>query len=587
MKRIYGILIGLMTAAAVGGSVSAQVAKQVEVTKDYIPQVAKAEKKSIEPNMVDTVTIRPDIDYTITPRSFSSALNTSRLRPASVTYWEYDRKYPFYLKAGVGYPLNTIADLYATTHRADVGYLTGYVNHQGQFSKIKVIDPSTQGIFNNNARQMLNRVGVNGGKYVGRYTLNGDVFYESDVYNRYPYETVNEYDPRKIDFENIALKLKFGDSFADLSHLNFMVDAGFDFYNDKSATVNFADLKAPTTADKYQQIAASASARIARNIGKRSMFSVAAGYRGYYGMRTLSHYRNTIASLAVRYGYKSKRMLDLKVGVDYHFDKVSLLAAKHHVMPYVYLGLNVRDNGRFVPYVELNGELHNNSYQELQRRNPYVAMLGYAGMPSMNSAESLPNTALYNLRFGFTGHTKNSRLAYRLYANMAFIDNSLYWYSVNRAFFGVELARRNICSINASVEYKPISSLIVEARVRGMIYTTFATVENALPAIEARLALRYTHRKFAIGASADLVGSSRWTSILKYRQGQDFQAMVAINPGVKVPTTVDVGLTADWFASDKCTVFIEGRNLANMNIYRWVYYREYGIHFTAGVKIQF
>ena len=69
MKRIYGILIGLMTAAAVGGSVSAQVAKQVEVTKDYIPQVAKAEKKSIEPNMVDTVTIRPDIDYTITPLS--------------------------------------------------------------------------------------------------------------------------------------------------------------------------------------------------------------------------------------------------------------------------------------------------------------------------------------------------------------------------------------------------------------------------------------------------------------------------------------------------------------------------------------
>lgn len=587
MKRIYGILIGLMTAAAVGGSVSAQVAKQVEVTKDYIPQVAKAEKKSIEPNMVDTVTIRPDIDYTITPRSFSSALNTSRLRPASVTYWEYDRKYPFYLKAGVGYPLNTIADLYATTHRADVGYLTGYANHQGQFSKIKVTDPSTQGIFNNSAQQMINRVGVSGGKYFGRYTLKGDVHYESDVYSRYPYDAVNEYDPRKIDFEDIALKLNFGDSFADLSHLNFAVDADFDFYNDKSATINFADMAAPSMNDKYQQIAVSAGARLARKIGARSTVSIGANYRGCFGLRTLSHYRNNIASVAVRYGYKSKRMLDLKVGVDYHFDQVSSLATKHHVMPYVYLGLNVRDNGRFVPYVELNGELQNNSYQELQRRNPYVAMLGYEGMPSMNSAESLPNTAIYNLRFGFTGHTKNSRLAYRLYANMAFIDNSLYWYSVNRAFFGVEIARRNICSINASVEYKPISSLIVEARVRGMIYTTFATVENAMPSIEARLALRYTHRKFALGASADLVGSSRWTSILKYRPGQDFQAMVAINPGVKVPTSVDVGVTADWFASDRCTVFIEGRNLANMNIYRWAYYREYGIHFTAGVKIQF
>lgn len=587
MKRIYGILIYLTMAVAMCGSASAQVAKQVEVTKDYMPRVAKAEKLEVEPNMVDTVKIRPDIDYTITPRSFSSALNTRRFRPASVTYWEYDRKYPFYLKAGAGYPLNTIADFYATTHRADVGYLTGYVNHQGQFSKIKVTDPSTQHVFNNNSRQMLNRVGVNGGKYVGRYTLDGDVYYESDVYSRYPYEIVNEYDPRKIDFENIALKLNFGDSFADLSRLNFAVYAGFDFYNDKSATINFSDLAAPSVSDKYQQIAASAGARIARKIGSRSMFSVGAEYRGYYGLRTISSYRNTIASLSVRYGYKSRRMFDLKVGVDYYYDKVSSLAAKHHVMPYVYLGLNVRDNGRFVPYIELNGELLNNSYQELQRRNPYVAMLGYACMPSMSSDESLPNTSVYNLRFGFTGHTRNSRLAYRLYANMAFVENSLYWYAVNRAFFGVELARRNICSINASVEYKPISSLIVEAQVRGMIYTTFATVENALPSIEARLALRYTHRKFAIGASADLVGASRWTSIVKYRPGQDFQTLVATNPGVRVPLTVDVGLTADWFVNDKCTIFVEGRNLANMNIYRWAYYREYGIHFTAGVKVQF
>ena len=85
MKRIYEILIYLTMAVAMCGSASAQVAKQVEVTKDYMPRVAKAEKLEVEPNMVDTVKIRPDIDYTITPRSFSSALNTRRFRPASVT----------------------------------------------------------------------------------------------------------------------------------------------------------------------------------------------------------------------------------------------------------------------------------------------------------------------------------------------------------------------------------------------------------------------------------------------------------------------------------------------------------------------
>jgi hypothetical protein len=51
--------------------------------------------------------------------------------------------------------------------------------------------------------------------------------------------------------------------------------------------------------------------------------------------------------------------------------------------------------------------------------------------------------------------------------------------------------------------------------------------------------------------------------------------------------TVDVGLDVDWFVSKHCTIFVEGRNLANANIYRWAYYREYGVHFTAGVKVQF
>ena len=38
---------------------------------------------------------------------------------------------------GAGYPLASEVDVYATTNRADVGYITGYVNHRGQFSKIK------------------------------------------------------------------------------------------------------------------------------------------------------------------------------------------------------------------------------------------------------------------------------------------------------------------------------------------------------------------------------------------------------------------------------------------------------------------
>ena len=211
-------------------SASAQVAKQVEVTKAYAPEIGEARKMDIAPNMVDTITLRPEIDYTITPRSFASALGTHRFNPATVTYWEYKRQYPFYLKVGAGYPLNTVGDLYATTHRADVGYLTGYAQHYGQYSKLRYKSGADGKIYKDNrSMQMNNKFGVMGGKYFGRYTLSGDLFYRMDTYHRYPLHNeyladgtpVLEFKRRKIDFEDVNLALSFGDSFADYSHLNF------------------------------------------------------------------------------------------------------------------------------------------------------------------------------------------------------------------------------------------------------------------------------------------------------------------------------------------------------------------------------
>ena len=587
MRLRNTILIFLATVSFVAVS-QAQVEKSVEVTKEFAPKVADARKKSVKPNMVDTVRIYPEIDYTITPRSFSSTLTTSRFRPAMVTYWEYNRQYPFYIKAGLGYPFNSVADFYATTHRADVGYLTAYVNHEGRYDNITVKDPGLEKVYDNASMRLINRVGVTGGKYVGRYTFDGDIYYESDVYNRYPYEKRLEQDPREINYENAALQLGFGDSFSDLSRFNFKVYGSADFYNDKSEQLWYTAMGEPTFENKIQQISASAGIKIARNIGRRSSFSLSADYKGWYGLREAKAYTDNLFSATLLFAHKTKRMLDFKVGATYAYDRLKGGTEKpHHILPYLYIGLNVRDNGRFVPFIELESKLQNNSYQELQRRNPYVAMLGYESLPMADRNRSLDNTTVYNVRFGFTGHTQNCKFAYRLYANMSFVKNSLYWYNIHRAFFGVEQARENIWSLSASVEYKPISSLLIELAAKGQTTSSFASVASAKPSYEAMLRLRYTHRKFAIGAKAQLVGPSIWTSIVAIPENADFDRIVAANPSVKLPMTVDVGLDVDWFVSKHCTIFVEGRNLANANIYRWAYYREYGVHFTAGVKVQF
>ena len=578
MKRYITILIAL---SVVSLSASAQVTKQVEVTKDYAPEIGSAHKMDITPNMVDTITLRPEIDYTITPRSFASALGTHRFNPATVTYWEYQRKYPFYLKFGAGYPLNTVGDLYASTHRADVGYITGYANHYGQYHRFKD--------YKSRANKMENRFGVMGGKYFGRYTLSGDLHYDLNSFSRFPLE--HSYTRRKIEYNDVQLSVNFGDSFADYSHLNFKVYGSADLYTDNSK--NFV------VEDRYQQMNATVGVALAREITEQGALSLNIDYQGYYGLKSLKSYKNSIVGATLLCRYRSGSLLDLNAGVKLYYDHNPANEGKSdkwHGFPVVNVSLNIGDSGRAVPYVEVDGELRNNSYYSLVKRNPYVSILG-EGNGMLQSNVALPNTDIYNVRFGISGHSASSKFAYRFYANMSFMLNDIYWYNVNQLFFDVVTANRNIWSLCGAIDYKPISQLLITAQVKGSLYDDMAwykdmNLAGALPDVEAMLKVRYSHKKFTLGLSAELYGRTKWVSIydekLFNKEDTTSKEMYGI---FNTPTSLNLSLYADWHINKTCTVFAEGNNLLGdvkgLATYRWAFYREMGASFTVGVKVQF
>ena len=547
----------------------AQVSREVEVTKQYVPKLQPAQKLDMVTDKQDTVTIRPEIDYTIAPKSFASALSTSKFRPATVTYWEFNKRYPFYVKVGAGYPLTSELDIYATVNRADVGYITGYINHRGQFSNIKGENELHKGEpvpYDNNSQQMTNRIGVNGGKYIGRYTLDGDLYYQSNMYHRYP-QTVTEETADEINFENVAARVTFGDSFSDLSKVNFGIYASADYYNDKSEylfdTEDGLDL---------QQFTLTAGAKVARNLGKSAKLMLSLGYDGYYGMKSLESYSDNILSLSAQFDYHAKRIFDLKAGITYSYDNVAAIEkSANHLLPYLYAGADVLENGTVVPYVEFDSRLINNSYQQLQRTNPYVSM------PA--EIASLPNTRIYNARVGICGHIQGNKLAYRLYGNIGLLSNALYWYSPTPAYFEAVVDKQRVMSLEASLEYKPISQLYISAAVKAMKYTVpeSVAVENSKPSLLGNIGVRYTHSKFAIGTTAELVGATRWS----------VGTAVEDSAVVTYPMYVDLDVTFDWFISKKCTLYAEGRNLTNSKIYHWALYKEYGVGAIMGVKIQF
>ena len=589
MKRYIAILIMLCAMPLIA---SAEVSKHVEVTKKYTPEIGDAQKKDIAPNMVDTITIRPEIDYTITPRSFASALGTHRFSPANVTYWEYKRKYPFYLKLGAGYPLNTVGDLYASVHHANVGYLTGYINHLGQYSKLKYMDGFDNETYKDNRSVFMNnKFGIMGGKYIGRYTLTGDLYYRMNIYHRYPLHNqyaedgtpILEYKRRKIDYDNVNFSLAFGDSFIDFNRLNFKVYALMDWYNDKSEI--FID------GDHYQQMNVKFGGALARKIASRSALSLNIDYDGYYGMKSLSEYKNSIFGADLRYRYRSGRLVDVTAGVKIlcdHNPADKVKQSRCHAFPYLSLSLNINEKGVFVPYVEIDGELQNNSYYSLVRRNPYVAILGGAD-GSLSADSVVPNTELYNVRFGVSGHSASSKFAYRFYANMSFMRNAIYWYNINQIFFGLESASRNIWSLCGAVDYRPISQLLITAQVKGSLYTSFSNVEDAMPNVEALVQARYIHNKFTVGGSIELIGPTKWTCIQDYSLFLPSTTLTTQTGVFKAPTALNFSLYGDYKVSKTFTLYGEVNNILGdaMHPYHWAFYREQGASFTVGIKVLF
>ena len=586
MKKIFAVVLSL-AAVALPVMVQAQVAKQVEVTKAYVPEIADAVKLPITPNMVDTVKMRPEIDYSITPKMFSTDLSTHRFKPATVTYWEFNRPKTFYAKVGAGYPLNSVADIYASSHNARVGYIMAYANHHGEFGKrpnFALSDVGKVGLNRqyNEAMQMQNRVGVAGGAYCGKRIFEGDLNYNSEMYDRYA-----GVGGRQVDFEDVNLKLRFGDNFSDLSRTNFNIALSGNFFHDKS------DGRVGSMLN-MQEAHAGVEAKVARQF-KLHYASIVAGYDGRWGVKDLSGYANNRAFLGLRYGYTFD-FLEMLVGVDYCYDRVnSLPKAAHHILPMAKFRFNVSNHDIITPFVEVESSVESNSYHSLVLRNPYIELDG--------ESYNMPNTVNYDMRLGIEGRFAQDKFAYRLYAGMSFIKNSLYWYSYDymwiRPVLGDKL--RNAMSLNLELDYKPISRFGISAGVHGYLHHPSADVKfgpdrtssaiftkDFFPKFDAYLKARYDFGKVSVALAADFVGESLGLSFVRVDESLPATAenMKRV-ADFENPFYANISLDVDWHITKQCSLFVEGRNLANMQIYRWVWYRDLGIHFTLGARVNF
>ena len=580
MKKILCLAVLFAAAPCL---LKAQVQKQVEVTKTYVPSVESAVKIPAVPDMVDTVKLRPEIDYTITPLSLTRGFETRPIKPAKVTYWEFNRPRTFYIKAGAGYPLNSVFDFYASSQNPGTGYVVGYVNHEGRYADIENCFGAK-----NNSVQMLNRVGAAAGKYFGKRTLEGDISYENRLYHRYgaakTYVDENFADKTvgagSPDYGDANVKFRFGDDFKDLSRLNFDIAVRANLFWDHS---DF-----PGYTNPARQTGIGVQAKLARRFGRHTL-SVQGGFERIAGRKSLDGYAENLFNAGLRYGYAGDAV-DFEAGADYYGDRIRNAESGNYVIPYAHLRF---DLGTKVlqPFAEIDGGVYENSYRSLTRQNPYV----------YNPLTVAKSSVDYNFRFGVGGSLWREKLIYRLYAGFSIRDNHLYWASlpVDAARTDAEAlgyfipvpGRQTVTSFNGEAEFRPVSSFRMLLGIHGYIYNDDGVwragdrkvnLQNGLPSFEGLVRAQYDGRKVSFGVTAEMQSERGWTTYVKDAETAEF-----VQSSFKAPFGVDLRVNVDWRISGKVTLFAEGRNLANRKLYRYAFYPEYGANCTVGVKLDF
>lgn len=582
----------LLTAAlfaALPFGAGAQVAKQVEVTKEYVPSVARAAKLPIVPDMTDTTRMRPEISQSAAPFLLNTPLELQPIRPANVTYWSFNRPQLCYLKLGAGYPLNSAVDFHVATHHPDTGYALGFVQHEGRYADIR-----NDFDVENNSLRMTNRVGAAAGKQFGRHMLEAIAAYENRLYHRYGAYVAPSFDESagigeemrlpaapgaRIDFGEADFALRIGDDFQDLSRINFDVTVRAGLFFDQTV---WAGSTHPRQTDLR------ASGKLAKAFG-RHRFALEAGYDRLDGRRALDGFKEHLVRAGVRYGHESRK-LDFEVGADYVLDRISGTENENYILPFVRLQYHLGTR-KMRPFFEVDGSVRDNSYRSLARLCPYVAPATVLNKSSVD----------YNGRLGICGDVWRERFAYRLYAAFSIRDRHDYWYASElydsahdetlaaAVALRPALGRQTVASLHGEAEFRPVSTLHMELGVHGYLYHDERDYDNGAPSFEGNFGIRYAAKRVSFGVSASMQTARQWTVFRAdagTAAGDDVSA-AGERSRFEVPLTFGLRAFFDWRISDRIGVFAEGDNLLNKRQYRYPFYPEYGANFTAGVKLAF
>ena len=618
MRKSLLIFAMLLCSAAV---VAQDIEKEVVVTKEYTPNLEIPDKLAVAPRMDDTVALHPELNYAITPVAWNTVFEQRPIAAANTSVYVYPFQPMLYIKAGAGYPLNSLGDLNFVYSESARDYVGVDLAHRGQWCNIADL----QGI-KRNAAYSDTRLKLFGSHSIGeRFAIGADIDASHDMRHYYGDLALTDELAQNFTMDNaiglnatnplnafgVGGRVWIGSDFTDLSFLNVRAEVKGSYLSSKINHLFVSSIKEGSVVDfNGVQTDLSAKVEFAKMFSQHGARLLA----GYDFMRSAKHtdYKNSILTIAPRYLFDNGA-LHVEAGVTIQVDNCTanpsaLEALGHyalgasfaisekskgvHLFPYLRLSYN--DGALFTPFVEADGGLQAHNYGTLRVQNPYVA-------PVYNGA----NADVYKVRLGLMGATHSKVLDYSVWTG-AYINNRMLYPCLLGAYYFPLTDKLTRIDIGGELTLRPTRGLefVLDARYHinriGEKIDRFTGISGAaegsealyymlaysdgrkpLPAYDVDFKVRYSSAKFMVGVKFGATDGYDCLQYATFAEGE----YLGYSFEQSCPVRIDLGVEAEYRIGKRFSVWAEVNNLLNRRNYIYPLYPSMGVNCTAGVKI--
>ncbi len=544
--------------------------KEVKVRTNFKPKIKKAKRIGEMPNIVDTVMVKNNFDYSIRSKSLDVNFKPGSIKAAKLTAVPQKKVHghSFDLAAGnyaslfVDYRYNNL-----DSKKTDFGV---HLQHYSSNGKLKLDNGNK---VSPDWKEFLAE--VYGNHYLDNVKLSSRIFYKHKAFNFFGSPLADQlagknsiFDYNNQGFNHIGLNVNYETLNKDAKDLNYKLGVNIEYFTDKSSVSEF-DLGVTGSA----QLKAGDDAFWAL---KSSLNFIQTNNLVYWDTNLKDHdvsstlwmanpsYNLTLGNFNMKLGAKIQSVL----GHDSEFK----------IYPDVKFNLVLIERTLDM-FAGLDGNLNINTIRTISESNPFVQ----SGLDVENTSTN------YRVYGGFKARisNKSNALFSVEYAN---IDNQYFFSMANTAFSKDGLPSQTYYTNKYAVVYDNLSKLSLTGEIDLQLnkelnlYTLAKYTHYSLDALKKA----WHMPNFEMETKANYRFTNEWLFSARLLIVGERSVMANTNnEDIQLDALADFGLGAEYKWNDILSLYANVNNISNAKSYLWHGYPSQGINGMIGLKLIF